>query len=174
MSAVPAAGLPKMMSTVSRRVRLAVWAAAAPSRLGTERIEEAVPAQTQPEQQRGVRGIVQVDPIGQAAGQCLGNVGSECTANDSESVGLRVDGHDCLLSQGFGGGRYLVRKARGAGDAAHPGGTVIGLSRRGPQAIAHLPEHHSQATPWSFSTISSIGVPSTARMTWMLPRVALE
>lgn len=44
-------------------------------------------------------------------------------------------------------------------------GTVTGLPRRGPYAIAHLPAHHSQATPWSFSTISSIGVPSTVRMT---------
>jgi hypothetical protein len=63
------------------------------SQFPTERTEQAVWGQSEFEEQSSVRGVVEVDSVGQALSQRFGMVGAIRTADDPEGVGLRDNGH---------------------------------------------------------------------------------
>jgi hypothetical protein len=109
------------------------------SQFAAERIDQAVSGQAEPEEQVSVRGIVDVDPIGQTSFQGVGNVGSVCTANDRERLGLRKNGHEGLTfkttladvlyadSEWCGTGEAAARAARSDPDEK----SVVGMRVRG-------------------------------------------
>jgi hypothetical protein len=109
------------------------------SQFAAESIDQAVSGQAEPEEQVSVRGIVDVDPIGQTSFQGVGNVGSVCTANDRERLGLRKNGHEGLTfkttladvlyadSQWCGTGEAAARAARSDPDEK----SVVGMQVRG-------------------------------------------
>jgi hypothetical protein len=69
------------------------------SQFTTERTEQAVWGQSELEQHFDVRGVVEVDPVGQTPCHGLRKVGSVCMADDPEHVGLRENGHGSLVSR---------------------------------------------------------------------------
>jgi hypothetical protein len=64
------------------------------SQFGTERTEQAVSGQSKLEEQFGVCGVVEVDPVGQTLSQRFGIVRPVYPANDAERVSPRDNGHE--------------------------------------------------------------------------------
>jgi hypothetical protein len=74
------------------------------SQFRTELAEQAVSGQSELEEQFGVCGAVEVDPIGQTLSQRFGLVRPICTADDLKGVGFRDNpsGHLCPSLSGPG------------------------------------------------------------------------
>lgn len=72
------------------------------SQFRTERAEQAVSGQSKLEEQLGVRGVVEVDPVRQTLSQRFRIVRPVHTADDPEGVSLRDNGHERLVSKTTG------------------------------------------------------------------------